>query len=309
MLKLDNILVYHWHAWKGFLISHLVADYCQIEAQYADDFKDLEAHLTPNIRAVLFQVNLSCASHFPARRQQLIDTLQKRNILVLNTEIEDITKRNLYHLLAKAGLKSTQANQTGAAEQLLFIKTNLNCGGVAEQRLPTDLQKKLLPENPPILGKGDDYCIQKRSDISTELWKDTNIVIENYIYNPENSFYRVYGFGDSIIVVKAHSNGLIKKISGDDRDCNILLRKQQLISQRVELPTALQATIKTFITHYPLTYFCLDIIHDTHDYYIIDLNLTPYSGTDEQNIGVLEFLCDGAQYHLNQVQHQEFAHS
>lgn len=308
MLKLDNILVYHWHAWKGFLISHLVADYCQVEAQYDDEIRNLEAHLTPNIRAVLFQVNLSCASHFPAHRQQLITALKKRNILVLNTDIEDITKRNLYHLLEKAGLKSTQANQTGAAKQLLFVKSNLNCGGVAEQRLPADLQKKLLPKNPPILGQGDDYFIVKRSDISPDLWKDTNIVIENYIYNNENSFFRVYGFGDSIVVVKAHSNGVIKKISGDDRDCNILLRKQHIISQRVELPTALQATIKTFIAHYPLAYFCLDIIHDTHDYYIIDLNLTPYSGIDEQNMGVLEFLCDGAQHHLSQAQHREFAY-
>lgn len=307
MLKLDNVLIYHWHAWKGFLISHLVADYCQVEAKYDDGIQDLEVHLTPNILAVLFQVNLSCVSYFPAQRQQLIDAMKKRNILVLNTEIEDITKRNLYHLLERAGLKTTKANQTGAAEQLLFIKSNLNCGGVAEQRLPADLQKKLLPED-AILGRGDDYFMLKRSDICPELWKNTNIVIENYIYNHENSFFRVYGFGDSIVVVKAHSNGLIKKISGDDRDCNIFLRKQQLISQRVELPTALQATIKTFITHYPLNYFCLDIIHDTHDYYIIDLNLTPYSGTDEQNIGVLEFLCDGAQHHLNQVKHKEFAH-
>ena len=31
--KLTNVLVYHWRAWHGFLISHLVAGYCQLEAQ------------------------------------------------------------------------------------------------------------------------------------------------------------------------------------------------------------------------------------------------------------------------------------
>lgn len=303
MLKIDNILVYHWHAWKGFLISHLVADYCQLEVRYEDNFQDLEKYLTPNIQAVLLQINLSCPGQFPAKRQLLINALRKRNIRVLNTEIDNITKRNLYSVLDQASLKSTKAHKTGPVDQMLFIKSNLNAGGIAEQRLPVELQNALLPEEKPVLGNGQDYFMAKRGDISPELWADSNIVIENYIYNPENSFFRVYVFGSSLVVVKAHSPALIKKISGHHHDTNLFFKRQEILSQKTELPAALQTTIKAFCIHHPLAYFCLDIVHDNHDYYIVDLNLTPYAGMDEQNTEALVFLSEGAYDYLHMAQH------
>lgn len=88
MRKIDSLLIYHWQAWRSFLISELVADYCHVEARYDDDVHVLNHVLTPNIRAVLFQINLSCSYKFPENRHPLIAALQQRGIFVMNTEIE-----------------------------------------------------------------------------------------------------------------------------------------------------------------------------------------------------------------------------
>lgn len=298
MSKLDNILIYQWQAWKGFLISHLVADYCQLEINYEVDIKTLERHLTPNIRAVLMQVNLSHSALFPAKRRQLVQRLKERDILLLNSEINDISKRNLHRLLNNAGLRSAKANQVGPADQLLFIKSNLNWGGEAEQRLSDTLQQQLVSQKPSLIKRWDNYYAARRSDINPELWLDTSIVIENFIENAENSFFRVYCFGDAIVIVKAHSNALIKKISDHPDDRNFTFTKQQLFEQKTELAADLQETIKSFMTHYPLAYFCLDIVHDTKNHTIIDLNLTPYAGVKQQAAEAVDFLCQGAHAYL-----------
>lgn len=298
MSKLDNILIYQWHAWNGFLISHLTADYCRMEANYDDEIRDIERHLTPNIRAVLLQVNLSNSAGFPARRPQLIQALKERKLLVLNTEIDDISKRALHDLLEKAALPSAKATENGPEDQFLFIKTNLNWGGGAEQRLPDELRGILPVQQPALLKSWDSYYTIKRRDIRPELWSDPGIVIENYIANAENSFYRVYGFGDAIVIVKAHSDALIKKISGHPDDKNLMFSKRQLAEQKTGLAAGLQTTIQTFISHYPLAYFCLDIVHDTKNYYIIDLNLTPYAGANQQTHEAVNFLCQGAHSYI-----------
>jgi len=294
MNKLDNILIYQWHAWNGFLISHLTADYCQMQAGYEDDISHVARYLTPNIRAVLLQVNLSTSACFPARRPQLIQALKARKLVVLNTEVDDISKRALHQLLEKAGLPSAKASENGPAEQFLFIKSNLNWGGGAEQRLPVEIREKLGVQPPALIQSWDSYYTIKRRDIRPELWSDPTIVIENYIANAENSFYRIYGFGDAIVIVKAHSDALIKKISGHPDDKNLMFSKRQLAERKTGLADGLQATIQTFITHYPLAYFCLDIVHDTKNYYIIDLNLTPYAGVNQQSSAAVDFLCQGA---------------
>jgi hypothetical protein len=300
MLKPDTILVYHWHAWEGFLISHLTADHCRLEANHEDDITHVARYLSPNIRAVLLQINLSRSADFPARRRELVQALKERNILVLNTEVEDISKRNLHRLLEKAGLRSAKALENGPADQFLFVKSDLNWGGAAEQRLPDELREKLLVRRDALLQSWDSYYTVRRGDMRPELWSDTSIVIEEYIENAENSFYRIYVFGDAVVVVKAHSEALIKKISGHCRDQNFMFSKRQLIEQTTELPAGLQKTITTFITRHALAYCCLDIVHDTKNYVIVDLNLTPYAGVDEQTADVVDFLRQGAHGYIKQ---------
>ncbi len=305
MSKLDNLLVYHWHAWEGYLISHLVADYCHIAADYDDKPEKLLRQLTPNIKAVLFQINLSRSADFPQCRSELVMALQARGIKVLNTLISDISKHHLHYLLDYAGLRSAKAGKLGNSDERLFIKSNLNWGGGPEQRLPNEIKHRLIENNTPRISRWDEYAILKRSEIPLAYWQDNSVVIEKYIENTDNSFYRMYCFGDSIVIVKAHSQSIIKKIGNHPRDTNYHLDRQTLLNASHALPEDLLITLSTFITKFPLDYFCLDVVHDHERHYIIDLNLTPYSGSDEGNSAEAEFLRTGFDKFISNIRQQE----
>jgi hypothetical protein len=292
---LDCILVYHWQAWEDFYISHLVDPSCQIRADYTDDFQGIVQHIRPNIRAVLFQINLSRADLFPERRSQIVEMLQRRGLVVLNTEVQDITKHNLHRMLKRAGLRSLKATRSGPAEEILFLKTNLNFGGMIEQRMPQSLRRIFLPEPPCPISRWDEYHVAMRCNVPKAYWSDPSIIIERYIDNPEDSFFRVYGFGDAIVVVKGLAKPLVKKLTGRRDEQNFLLTRRQLLSQKTILPRDLQGVLKRFIAHYPLAYFCLDLVHDGQRHYIIDLNLTPYSDPRRQTREIREFLTHGAE--------------
>ena len=298
MPKLSNVLVYEWQAWKGFLISHLIADYCRIEAAFDDELDDLENALSPNIKAVLLQINLSRSKYFPAKRAKLIKGLQDRGLLVLNHAVGDITKKNLHTLLGTVGISAAKATVEGNPEEFLFIKSNLNWGGVAEQRLPESIREKFDEPTGMSIKKHDQYYLAQRQDLTPEHWQDESIVIEKYIVNRENSFYRIYAFGDALVIVKAHTIDLIKKISGDKNDINYFYNKEEIIQNKTSLPLNLNKILRQFVLNIPLDYFCLDVVHNINDYFIIDLNLTPWSGVQDQSQEATEFLCQGAHCYL-----------
>ena len=293
-IKLASILVYEWEAWEGFLISHLMADYCRIPATFEDTCQTVERYLSPNIKAVLLQVNLSRQTGFPQQRQAIIDDLKSRQIKVLNEHVVDITKSALHQLLAKAGINTIRADITVDPEVPLFVKSNLNWGGEVEQRLPKQIRHTLFGEQPRSITAFNQYYVTTRAKLDPTAWQDDSIVIEKYISNHEDSFYRVYGFGEALVVVKAHNNSLIKKISGDQRDYNLYINKHDLQSMSADIPDNLQTLLLVFLNNIDIDYFCLDIVHDMKNFYIVDMNTTPYSGSRQQVTKACNFLCQGA---------------
>lgn len=309
MAKLANILVYEWEAWKGFLISHMVADYCRLNASYDDRIGDIEGYLSPNIKAVLMQVNLSRAGEFPAHRAELIRWFKARGLLVLNEHVTDISKSSLHELLENAGIPGvrvtglqgdTQSSNTHpvAPEQLLIVKTNLNWGGELEQRLPEAIRHKIYGAQDPSMTGFDRYYVTTAQEVSTDMWQDSSLVIERFVENREDSFFRVYCCGEALVVVRAHCHGPIKKISGDARDVNYCCFRHQLGSGELQIPLALQQLLEKFVATVEIDYFCLDIVHDGYEFFIVDLNVTPYSGVQEQTSKALNFLTEGLKQQL-----------
>lgn len=294
MEKISNLLVYEWNAWDGFLVSHLVDEDQRFQASFEDRPDALHSAMTDDIDAVLLQINLSLPSAIPRNRSGFLEYCRSRTILVLNGKVENITKRHLHHLLDDAGITSAKAELAGDPEEALFVKSTLNCGGEPEHRLPASVRDSYQAD---IAGarivKHDEYYFARRKHIDRDVWGDNSVVVERYITNPDNSFYRVYGFGDSIIVVTAHSDALIKKLSGCERDTNIMFSRSKIMSADLRLPQNLQSVLVRFLKKIPLQYFCLDIVHDNEQAYIIDLNLTPYSGRSSQNYEVCQFLIEG----------------
>ena len=120
-----------------------------------------------------------------------------------------------------------------------------------------------------------------RETLPAEIWNDPAIMIEKYIDNAENSFYRVYFSGERVIIVKAFAARIIKKLSNDPRDTNYVSDLEHLKAGRdqLELSETLKRNLVTFLEQSAVEFGCLDIVHDGYDnHYIVDLNLTPYAG-------------------------------
>ena len=281
----NKVAVLEWRAWEGFLLTHVLGD--DAERIEVDPFRELPSEVFDRIcdsfKTVCFQINLSVRSRLPLRIRDLTNSFVERGIYVVNGFVQDIRKSSLQTHLETIGLPSVKVTPSGPSHEVLFVKTNLNYGGDLERWLPPEsiaaggLEHLVSPD----IKGAYYYKTVIRQMLSDEIWNDPAIMIERYISNTENSFYRVYFSGERVVIVKAFSPGVIKKLSNDPRDTNYVSDLDHLKTgkDRIELSAKLKRDIVTFLEQSAIEFGCLDIMHDGHDnYYIVDLNLTPYAG-------------------------------
>jgi len=290
------IAVLEWRAWDGFLLRHVLGEKAvRIET---DPFRELPSaqldSLCDSFTTVCFQINLSVRNRLPLQIRELTNRLVKRGVYVVNGLVQDIRKSTLHAHLEIIGLSSAKATPSGSADEVLFLKTNLNYGGELERSVPAE----------DIAAGGLEHLVSKdigayhyqtvaRGMIEDGIWTDQTIVVEKYVTNDENSFYRVYFSGGQIIIVKAFALGIIKKLSGDPRDTNFVTDLEALKAGTDGLPISetLKKDVATFVELTPVEFGSIDIVHDSRGhYYIIDLNLTPYAGTRPHDRFLTNFL-------------------
>jgi hypothetical protein len=292
----NEVAVLEWQAWKGFLLSHVLGtDAVLIETDPFREFPDDQFdRICDSCATVCFQINLSVRSRLPLQIRKLTDRFAERGVYVVNGLVQDIRKSTLHKHLEALGLPSLKTLPSGPPDEVLFIKTDLNYGGELERWLPPESIAAGKLERLVSTDFGAyRYKAVERRNIEEKLWHDPAIVIEKYVANSENSFYRVYFSGNQIVIVKAFAPGIIKKLSGDDRDTNFVTDLDHLKSGADELPLSeiLKRDLATFVERTPVEFASLDIVHDGHDnYFIIDLNLTPYAGTRPHDPFLTDFL-------------------
>jgi hypothetical protein len=279
-----TVAVLEWRAWEGFLLTHVLGNEAvRIET---DPFRELSAeqfdHICDSFTTVCFQINLSVRARLPLGIRRLTDRFIERGLSVVNGFVHDIRKSTLQEHLTILGLPSVKAGLTGPHDEILFVKTNLNYGGDLERWLPREnivacgFEELISPD----LGAYH-YQTVLRGVMRESVWTDPAIAVEKYVANSENSFYRVYFSGERIIIVKAFAPGVIKKLSNDSRDTNYVTDLEHLKAgtDQIEISERLKRDVATFVEKTAVEFGCLDIVHDGHDnYYIVDLNLTPYAG-------------------------------
>jgi hypothetical protein len=290
------VAVLEWRAWNGFLLSHVLGENAvRIET---DPFGKLPSaqfdRICESCSTVCFQINLSVRSQLPLSIGELTDRFRKRGVYVVNGLVQDIRKSTLHWHLEVIGISSAKAAPSGYADEVLFVKTNLNYGGELERWLPAEniaaggLEHLVSNDIGPY-----HYQTVKRGMIEEGIWTDPSMVVERYVTNDDNSFYRVYFSGGQVIIVKAFAQGIIKKLSGDSRDTNFVTDIESLKAGTDDLPLSetLRHDVSTFVEHTPVEFGCIDIVHDGQDnHYIIDLNLTPYAGTRTHDPFLTNFL-------------------
>jgi len=292
-----GVAVLDWQAWEGFLLRHVLGDDAvRIETDPFREFPSAQFdRICDSFTTVCFQINLSVRHRLPLRIRDLTNRFVKRGLYVVNGLVQDIRKSTLHAHLEAIGLPSLKASPRGAADEILFVKTDLNYGG--------DLERWLPAEN--IAAGGFDHLISQevgayryrtaeRRMLQKDVWSDPAIVVERYVTNSEDSFYRVYFSGKQVIIVEAFAPRIIKKLSGDPRDTNYVTDLEHLkagTDGHLELNANLKRTVATFVENTPVEFGSIDIVHDGQDnHYIIDLNLTPYAGTRSHDPFLTNFL-------------------
>jgi hypothetical protein len=292
----SSVAVLEWQAWEGFLLRHVLGDDAvRIETDPFQEFPS--AHfdrVCDSFTAVCFQINLSLRRRLPLGIRELTDRFTARSVYVINGLVQDIRKSTLHAHLESIGLASPKAASSGCPDELLFIKTDLNYGGELEKPLPRESiaaagLEQLISQD---IGAYR-YQTVLRKEVPDHTWTDPAVVVEKYIANSEDSFYRVYFSGKQVVIVKAFAPRIIKKLSGDSRDTNFVTDLEHLKAgtDNSEISGTLKRDVATFVEHTPVEFGCIDIVHDGQDnYYIIDLNLTPYAGTRPHDPFLTNFL-------------------
>jgi hypothetical protein len=294
-----TVAVLEWHAWRGFLITHILgAEAVRIETDPFREFPSAQFdRICDSFTTVCFQINLSVRSRLPLRIRDLTDRFAERGVYVVNGLVQDVRKSTLHAHLEAIGLPSPKAATTGSSDEILFVKTDLNYGGDLERWLPPEsiaaggLEQLIAP------GFGAyHYKSVQRGMLDKGIWRDPAIVVEKYISNAKNSFYRAYFSGQQVIIVKAFAPGIIKKLRHDPRDTNFVTDLEHLKAgtDGLSISASLKRDVATFVENTPVEFGCIDIVHDGHDnHYIIDLNLTPYAGTEPHDVFLTNFLRAG----------------
>jgi len=291
-----TVAVLEWQAWTGFLLTHVLGDDAlRIET---DPFRELPSALFDSIcdscSTVCFQINLSVRRQLPLRIRDLTNRFTERGVYVVNGLVQDIRKSTLQSHLETIGLGSVKASLSGPSDEILFVKSDLNYGGDLERWLPAESIAAGGLENlvAPNFGAYH-YRTVERGKLDPESWTNPAIVVERYITNEDNSLYRVYFSGQRIVIVKAYSPAIIKKLSDDHRDTNYVTDLEHLNAgtDQLRMSKALKRYVATFVENTPVEFGCVDIMHDGHDnYFIVDLNLTPYAGKRVIDSFLTEFL-------------------
>jgi hypothetical protein len=276
--------VYELSSWDGFLITKLNVRCQRISSDVFENIPSLNRRIDGPTTHFLFHIGLTVTERFPLQRQKLIKLLDFRRIVLLNRFIVDVRKRFVQSFCRRIGLRCSLAESTGPKSELVIVKTNDNCGGEAEQRLSArDRQILGLPGVHPII-RDTNYQVLRRGDVPTSWWQDNRLCIENYIHNKEDLFFRVYILLDKLVVSSLISDQLVKRPDTRLPRRNFLFsRRETLEGPRTRLPVELLHSVSVFQKAFRLDYGAIDLVmDDSRRFYIVDVNPTPFWGTENQ---------------------------
>ena len=282
LVSLDETFVgYEWNAWNDFLIAHLVPNATVIPASVTQPLEVILAAIPHSAQSFLCHLDCTLTTKFPICRPQLFDALDARGIRVLNRSVSDISKRTLQAACSSLDINTAAASRSGDPEETLIVKSNLNFGGKNEKFLTPDDRALLGIRSLPTPIKGPyEYPVLYRKDIPSDWWANDSLMIETYVGNAQDLYYRCWLFLDRILLIEMHNTKDVKKM-GDSR-----LTRHWTFNHEGEAirnpssanyPALLLSTLVRFRTDFQLDYGTIDVvIDDDGEPYIIDVNTTPY---------------------------------
>jgi hypothetical protein len=291
-----EICAYDWSNWKGFLIRAIWPNVRRIRADFNESAQEVAQRLPRSTRILLLHLNISVLSPFIADTPSFADVLLKRNVTVLNCHPTDIRKRTLQSMCREFGLPSVATEEAGPDEEMLIVKTDFNSGGRQEQLLsPGQRAQFHFPAQVGRMKSPRDYFVGPRRDITPDIWRDPTLVVERFMNNPLNRFFRVYATVNSVVISEAYTDSSVKRMEGRIRRHNHFLWREgaRIVSRATDVamvPPRLIEVAGIFLDRFQLHYGAVDFVEsECGEFYAVDLNRTPYWG-DEKQRGMIEHL-------------------
>lgn len=291
-----KIAIVEWEAWDNFLLPYIFKDAERISV---DPFSEASARTildaARRLDLVCFQINLSIMSDLPLSLHSIADALRSSDVQTVNALCQNISKHELHGALARCGLPSLRLTKPTTSSCLAIIKSALNYGGVFEKKY----RKRIPPSAKCAPLVRDDlgpysYQVLPANQVPAYAFEDDSIVIERYINNTDDCFYRLYFAGSNRVVVKAHCAGHIKKICGDDRDINYGYSADNSEDALEILPAPILDIGSVLPAAMKAEYGCIDIVaNDDGECYAVDFNSTPHAGLQPPQLDVLDFMRAG----------------
>jgi len=290
---MHKIYIYEWGAWDHYLFPMLFKSAFRIKADIVQKNDAILDQISESNGYFLFHINLSETTQFFEDKEMLCSDLKLRNIRYLNKGVSNISKSFVQDMCLHLKLNSTRALQNGDPNELLIIKSNNNFGGLNENKL-TEPQRIKLGIINTSLDRKFEYIITKRYEVEPSIWQDKSCVIEKYISNLDNLFYRVYKLNSRFVISEVINLDQIKKMYSGIKRTNYYFdtSDKNLFGTIREEIKELSLIIDKFCTCFRLDFGALDIVkNDKNQFYIIDVNNTPYWGTELQP-DLFQFLID-----------------
>jgi hypothetical protein len=290
------LCVYDWSLWDPMLIRRVAPTARYIAAEFDESPQHVAARLPSRTGTLLVHLDISHDAPFIASPEEFIRVLTQRDVQILNALCYDIRKRTIQACCRNYGLPTVTAAPDGPDDELLIIKTDMNCGGEREQKLPPERKARLnLPETFGRMNGPDDYFVAQRGKLGQETWEDSALVVEQYVTNTWGRFYRIYVALDAVVISEAYSDAPVKRIGSKvRRDNHWLWRCGELIhsssGKDSRLPPALLRTIGVFVHRFHFDFGAIDMVEsNSGDFYVVDANKTP-NWHNARQAGVIEHL-------------------
>ena len=157
------------------------------------------------------------------------------------------------------------------------------------------MERRLKDKDKKILGISNyhkeipatrDYKVLKKADVEEKFWSDPMFNIEKFISNNKDRIWRVYIFGNHVSLSEVIIKGDIKKVASNLPRVSHNFSFDKDSTHKASFGEADINKMKTYVyqlVKYLNIDFCtIDVAEcEVGEFYIIDLNSTPFFGTLE----------------------------
>jgi hypothetical protein len=292
MIKNKVLGVYATNSHKHYVIDY-IGKCARIPARVREDNEQIIRRLlAEGATHIVFHIDLSDTQGFFQNKAELLERLELEGIQTVNALLSDIKKDTLQAHCAKAKINGVLEEMPDVPR--VIIKSKLNFNGFTES--------KLNPEEKSKLGIPDNHQPKEYEIITKEKLKgrsiDDDMQAEQFIENRENLFYRAYKMFDRLVVSEVIDKNEIKKMPIGIKRKNFLY---DLVEQSQEDRLhSIVSQISALSRSMNIDYAAFDIaVSDKPEYYIIDVNHTPFwgdtIGTAAESVELMNHLRGGIQ--------------